>query len=110
MRNNHIKKAAESFEIRPNFFNFVSIESLPNQGFRQTMRLIFEIEYHTQWGEQLVLLLERKIALQYTEKISGRAKSNTGADRRGSTTAIRSNATASQSAPNGTPTGCRCRH
>ena len=33
------------------------------------MRLIFEIEYHTQWGEQLVLLLgKRKIALQYCEK------------------------------------------
>lgn len=33
------------------------------------MRLIFEIEYHTQWGEQLVLRLgKRKIALQYTEK------------------------------------------
>ena len=30
------------------------------------MRLIFEIEYRTQWGEQLGLLLgKRKIALQY---------------------------------------------
>ena len=33
------------------------------------MRLIFEIEYRTQWGEQLVLLLgKRKIALQYREE------------------------------------------
>lgn len=31
------------------------------------MQLIFEIEYHTQWGERLVLLLgKRKIELQYT--------------------------------------------
>ena len=32
------------------------------------MQLIFEIEYHTQWGEQLVVLLgKRKIALKYLQ-------------------------------------------
>lgn len=32
------------------------------------MRLTFEIDYHTQWGEQIVLLLgKRKITLQYTD-------------------------------------------
>ena len=31
------------------------------------MRLIFEIEYHTLWGEQLAVVLgQRRVALEYT--------------------------------------------